>query len=95
MLATYLTKMQSFINGRPLIPISDDVDNMEDLTLNHFFLGRSNPNVNISTPQDNVSNFRTKWKFIQDTKSIFPSLHNEKKWNMNIRNKNLSRANWP
>ena len=70
-LATYLTKIESVINGRALIPISDDVNDMEALTPNHFLLGRSNPNVNISISQNNVSNFRTKWKFIQDMLSVF------------------------
>ena len=71
MLATYLAEIESFINGRPLIPISDDVNDIEALTPNHFLLGRSNPNVNISISQDNVSTFGTKWKFIQGMLSIF------------------------
>ena len=44
MLATYLTEIESPINGRPLIPISDEGSNMEALTPNNFRLGRSNPN---------------------------------------------------
>ena len=48
MLATYLTEIESVITGRPLIPTSDDVNDMEALTPNHFLLGRSNSNVNIS-----------------------------------------------
>ena len=60
MLATYLTEIEFLINGRPLIPISDDLSDMEALTPSHFLLGRSNPNVNISISQDTVSNFLTK-----------------------------------
>ena len=71
MLATYLTEIESPINGRPLIPISDEVNNMETLTPNNFLLGRSNPNVDISISQDNVSNFCTNWKFIHDMLSVF------------------------
>ena len=59
MLVTYLSEIESLINGRPLIPISDDVKDIVALTPNHFLLGKSNPNVNISIPQDNVSNFHT------------------------------------
>ena len=93
MLATYLTEIESFINERPLIPINDDVNHMEALTPNHFLLGRRNPNVIISIPQDNVSSFRTKWKFIQNMLSEFwkrwiakylPLLTQKKKWIMNI-----------
>ena len=95
MLATYLTEIESLINGRPLIPISDDVKVMEALTPNHFLLGGSNLNVNISISQDNVSKFRTKWKSIQDMLSVFwkrwiaeylPLLVQRKKWNLNTRN---------
>ena len=63
MLAIYLTEIESLINGRPLIPISDDVNDMDSLIPNHYLLGKNNPNVNISIPQDNVSNSRTKWKY--------------------------------
>ena len=71
MLVTYLIEMESLINRRPLVPISGNVNDIEALAPNHFLLGRSNPNVNISIPQDNVSNFRVKWKFINDMLSVF------------------------
>ena len=57
MLATYLLEIDSPINGRPLIPISDDVNSMEALTPNNFLLGRSNLNVNIPISQDNSATF--------------------------------------
>ena len=40
MLATYLTEIESLINGRRLMPISDDVNDMDALTPNHVLLGR-------------------------------------------------------
>ena len=46
MLATYLTEIESLINGRPLVPINEDMNDMENRTRNHFLLGRNNPNVN-------------------------------------------------
>ena len=94
MLATYLTEIEYLINGRPLIPISDDVNDMEALTPNHFLLDRSNPNIHISISQGNVSNFRTKWKLIQDMLWAFwkrwiaeylPLLAQREKWNVNAR----------
>ena len=48
MLAMYYTEIESLINERPLIPISDDMSDMEALTRNRLVLGRSNPSVNIS-----------------------------------------------
>ena len=71
MLATYLTEIESLINGRPLIPISDDVNDMDALTPNNSLMGRSNPKVNIPISQDNISNFQMKCKFIQDMLSVF------------------------
>lgn len=71
MLLTYLTEIEPIINGRPLAPISDGVNDIKTFTPNHFLLGRSNANVNISIPQDNVCIFRTKWKFMQDMLSAF------------------------
>ena len=46
MLATYLTEIEYLINGRQLIPINEDMNDMENRTRNHFLLGRNNPNVN-------------------------------------------------
>ena len=71
MLATYLTEIESLFNGRPLIPISDDMNDMEALTPYHFLLGRIYQNYNISILQDNVISFRTKWKFTQDMLPVF------------------------
>ena len=36
MLATYLSEIESLINGRPLIPISDDVNDMGSLITNYW-----------------------------------------------------------
>ena len=65
---------------------------MEALTPNYFLLRRSNAAFKIPTLQNNVSNFHTKWKFIQDILSVFwkqwiaefhPLLKQRNKWNMN------------
>ena len=58
-------------SGRPLITISDDVNDMQALTPNNFLLGRSNLNVHIPILQENISNFFTKWKFIQHMLLVF------------------------
>ena len=68
---------------------------METLIPNHFLLGRSNPNVTILRTQDNVSNFSTKLKFIQDMLPVFwkrwtteylSLLTQRKRWKMKNRN---------
>ena len=91
-LATYLTEIGCLINRRPLIPISDNVNNMEALTPNYFLLRRSNASFKTPILQNNISNFCTKSKFIQDILSVFwkqwiaefhPLLKQRNKWNMN------------
>ena len=46
-LLTFLVEIESTINSRPLTPVSDDVDDYQALTPNHFLIGRSSPNVPI------------------------------------------------
>ena len=47
MLAKYLTEIEYLINGRPLILINEDVNDVEALTPNHFLFGRKNPTLKI------------------------------------------------
>ena len=95
MLATYLTEIESLINGRPLVPISDDINDLEALTPNHFLLGRANANVYNSPATNNITCYQSKWKFIQEMVSFFwkrwiaeylPYLTERKKWQTNQRN---------
>ena len=44
-LYTYLTETESIINCRPLTPLSDDINDFEALTPNHFVTGTANPNL--------------------------------------------------
>ena len=44
-LHTYLAETEFIINGRPLTPLSDDINNFEALTPNHFLTGTANPNL--------------------------------------------------
>ena len=42
---TYLTEIESLINGRPLTPFSDEINDFEALTPNHFLAGTANSNL--------------------------------------------------
>ena len=44
-LCTYLTEIESIINGRSVTPLSYGINDNEALTLNHFLTGTANPNL--------------------------------------------------
>ena len=94
-LRTYLVEIENVINSRPLTSISNDPNDTESLTPNHFLLGRASPNQNfVITPEK--TNFRAKWKITQSLTNIFwrkwikeylPTLSRRNKWtNQNLRN---------
>ena len=66
-LITFITEVENIVNSRPLTPLSEDPNDMEPLTPNHFLKGFNNSDVLLETNQ--VSNkgkiFRKKWKHIQ------------------------------
>ena len=65
-LYTYLTEIESIINGRTLTLLSDDISNVEALTPNHFLTGTANPNLLIcpvKKPGDII--IKRKWKSVQ------------------------------
>lgn len=39
-LYTFLTQIEACINSRPIVPISEDANDLEALTPGHFFVGR-------------------------------------------------------
>ena len=65
-LYTYLTEIESIINGRPLTLLSDEINDFEALTPNHFLTGTGNPNLLIcpvEKPGDII--IKRKWKSVQ------------------------------
>ena len=95
-LHTYLTEIKSIINGRPLTCLSDDLNDFEALTPNHFLIGTANPNLLIcpvEKPGDIVN--KRKWKAVQVALESFwqrwireylPIISTRKKWNIPTRN---------
>ena len=54
-LHTLLLEIESIVNSRPLTYVSDDIDDFEPLTPNHFIIGRSSPNTNFAnTTKKNI-----------------------------------------
>ena len=64
-LYTLLTEVESIINSRPLTPCSDDVNDLECLTPNHFLLGRRSPNLPPGVFYDQDMCLRKRWKQAQ------------------------------
>ena len=91
-LHTMLLEVESTLNSRPLTPVSDDVNDFEALTPNHFLLGRPSLNQPIV---DDASGLRSKWKQVQEAIKLFwsrwvkeymPSLQTRGKWTKEMRN---------
>ena len=91
-LYTYLTEIESIINGQPLTLLSDDINDFEVLMPNHFQTGTANPNILIcpvKKPGD-IAN-KQKWKVVQVGLMSFwqrwiheslPIIATCKKWNL-------------
>ena len=94
-LYTILVKIEGTINSRPITPVSDDINDFQPLTANHFLIGRPSlyHRQGIFTEKELTS--KRKWKVTQTLLKIFwkrflkeyvPSLTVKKKWNKLHRN---------
>eukprot|EP00112_Aurelia_sp_Birch-Aquarium-sp1_P018471 Seg441.3 transcript_id=Seg441.3/GoldUCD/mRNA.D3Y31 product="hypothetical protein" protein_id=Seg441.3/GoldUCD/D3Y31 len=64
-LATIFTEAEGIMNSRPLTATSDDINDLEALTPNHFLLGRASPNLPPGIfYETNISN-RKRWRQVQ------------------------------
>ena len=91
-----MTEIKSIINGRPLTSLSDDINNFETLTPNHFLTGTVNSNLLICPVEKPgcIANKR-KWKVVQVGLGSFwqrwireylSIITTRKKWNIPTRN---------
>ena len=65
-LYTYLTEIESIINGLPLTSLSDDINDFEELTPNQLLTGKASLNLLICPVEDHgdIAN-KQKWRVIQ------------------------------
>ena len=96
-----MTEVETTVNCRPLTNVSDNIDDYEALTPDHFLLGRrSNHTPVIKTKETDVT-LRRKWKVVQVATNMFwlrwtreylPVLTERKKWsslNINLKRGDL------
>ena len=82
--------MGCIVNNCPLLPISDDINDYDLLTLNNFLLAYKSRGVNIGNGmQTNQINYQQKWKEVQNIANMYwnrwlkeyiPSLTRSSKW---------------
>ena len=94
-LHTVLVETEAIINSRPLVSVSDDLDDYEALTPNHFLIGRASPNSPPGQFEEREVNSRKRWRMAQALtdmiwrrwrKEYLPSLAIRLKWNKEERN---------
>jgi len=87
-LNTFFTEVESTLNSRPLLQLTDDVNDLDVLTPNNFLIGRQNYNFRL-TSEESKMNLRSRWKSVQNVtnmlwarliKEYIPTLNIRKKW---------------
>ena len=96
-LYTIMTEVEATVNSRPLTNVSDNIDDYEALTPNHFLLGRRSNNTPVINNKEVDLTLRRKWKAVQAATNMFCSrwtreflsmLTERKKWsslNINLK----------
>ena len=88
-LMTFFTEVEALVNSRPLTPISDDIEDLDALTPNHFLLGRASLNLTPCIIYDLKVQPRKRWKHVQQlsnhfwkrwTNEYLPMLTTRQKW---------------
>ena len=94
-LMTVLTEVEALVNSRPLTPVSDDVNDMEALTPNHFLIGRASTLLPSCVTYDEGATLRKRWKQVQSItqqfwnrwrKEYLPTLTARNKWTKSTKN---------
>ena len=91
----YLVEIESIINSRPLTPITNNPDDIESSTPNHFLVGRASPNQRFIVTTEKDATLGAQWKATQAMTNIFwkkwikeylPSLTKRQKWTSHLPN---------
>ena len=93
-LRTFLVEVESTLNSRPLTSISDDYNDLQVLTPNHFLTGKLTKYFSSNEFPRSDINSRKRWKSVQALANmfwtrvlrVFTNASREKKWNKFTRN---------
>ena len=94
-LITLMCEVESIINGRPLTKVSDDPNDWEALTPNHFLLLRAGPMLPPGLFDKHDLYTRRRWRQVQYLADVFwrrwvreylPTLQQRHRWNRRRRN---------
>ena len=94
-LYTVLVETEAIVNSRPLTPVSDDPNDYEALTPNHFLIRRASPNSPPGLFEEREIHSRKRWRMAQALadmiwrrwcKEYSPTLAVRSKWNKEQRN---------
>lgn len=76
---TTICHIEAIVNSRPLIQLSDDIDDDNVLSPSHFIVGQSLMRLPSDTPNDSVDKeIKTLWKGRNDILSMFWKTWNQK-----------------
>ena len=70
-LMTVFTQVEALINGRPLTPNSNDVNDLEALTPNHFLIGRPDAMLPVVASENLKVSLRKRWRQTQELSTQF------------------------
>ena len=70
-LATFICQVESVVNQQPIITVSDDVNDFEAMTPNHFIIGGDCYKFSPGIFEKHEINIRRKWRSVQAAANLF------------------------
>ncbi|XP_065088028.1 uncharacterized protein LOC135709562 [Ochlerotatus camptorhynchus] len=69
--ATVLTQIEAVLNSRPLVPVSDDPNDINAITPAHFLIGREFQGIQEPSYEHIPQGRLSQWQLVQDMKQKF------------------------